>query len=325
MIFSYIVKLLCLCFACFFALNAILSVIVFMISALAIRLAEQMKPRHATLFLFALRVAPFEISLLAVLGLCVPSYLWLEPKQIVEQVGFICICTALIGIAAWGVSISRAVRTVVRSSRYAKKISTSACGADIAQFARVIVVEAEAPFIALLGTIHPNLIISSAAMRTLSAEQLRVAVRHEHGHQTMAHNLQRLILLLSPDVLPCMPIFRTLERSWERFAELAADDFATEGNSGRALTLATSLVRLARIGVSGDPFPLCAWLISHDQDLVERVDRLLLTEHNRKSPMFSAVCWGSASLMATGFVTTALLGTATSLSAIHAVLERLIR
>ena len=50
MIFPYLLRLLCLCFAAFFLVHTVLSSIVWFGSRLALRLAEKMKPSSATSF-----------------------------------------------------------------------------------------------------------------------------------------------------------------------------------------------------------------------------------------------------------------------------------
>ncbi|HJX96969.1 MAG TPA: hypothetical protein VJ324_15190, partial [Candidatus Acidoferrum sp.] len=80
MILPYLLRLSCLCFASFFVLNAAAGLIVRISSRSAIRFAESRTPGTAARFLIALRMLPFALATLFVVGLCVPSYLWLEPS-----------------------------------------------------------------------------------------------------------------------------------------------------------------------------------------------------------------------------------------------------
>ncbi|MGH9743439.1 MAG: hypothetical protein ACRD51_13925, partial [Candidatus Acidiferrum sp.] len=89
MTLPYLLRLLCLCFASFFVLNAVAGVLVRVFSKFAIRGAESKTPRAAARFLLALRLLPFSLAAVFVLGLCVPSYLWLEPAGTSERVGLL--------------------------------------------------------------------------------------------------------------------------------------------------------------------------------------------------------------------------------------------
>src|SRR2546430_9995208 len=99
MIVPYALRLLCLCLASFFLVNALLGFAVSIASRAAVRVAETMRPRNATRFLFALRLLPLGLGISTVLGLCVPSYLWLEPESTPERVGWTCLLLAFLGAA----------------------------------------------------------------------------------------------------------------------------------------------------------------------------------------------------------------------------------
>src|SRR5256885_14180799 len=71
-------------------------------------MAETMRPRSAARFLFAARMLACALGASAVLGLCVPSYLWLEPQASSERVGWACLTLALVAAAAWLGSLRRA-------------------------------------------------------------------------------------------------------------------------------------------------------------------------------------------------------------------------
>jgi beta-lactamase regulating signal transducer with metallopeptidase domain len=112
-------------------------------------------------------------------------------------------------------------------------------------------------------------------LRNLSAEELDAALSHEMAHRTSRDNAKRFLLLLAPDIFPFVRLFQSLDRSWSRFAEWAADDQATSGDPRRALSLAAALVRVARMGSSPTLPYLSTSLLACDRDLSARVDRLL--------------------------------------------------
>ena len=115
---SYALRLFCICSATFFIVNALLSFAVKFASRAAIRVAETMRPRSASHFLLGLRLLPFALGVSAVLGLCIPSYLWLEPQTTVERVGWVFLAFAVLGALIWTLSIARAAQAVSVSNRY---------------------------------------------------------------------------------------------------------------------------------------------------------------------------------------------------------------
>ena len=126
--------------------------------------------------------------------------------------------------------------------------------------------------LALSGILRPRLLISERAIAELSSDQLTVALRHEDAHRASRDNLKRLLILLSPTIVPGI---RALEVAWAKYAEMAADDQAAAGNAERAVALAEALLLVAR-QQSGIGLPtLVASLIDSPDDLAVRVRRLL--------------------------------------------------
>src|SRR5437879_13079561 len=107
MIFHYALRLLCLCLSSFFLVHAGVGLTTAVASRAAVRMAETMRPRSAARFLFFARVLPCALSAGAVLGLCMPSYLWLEPQTSSERIGWACLTLAFLGAAGWSGSIAR--------------------------------------------------------------------------------------------------------------------------------------------------------------------------------------------------------------------------
>lgn len=327
MTLPYFLKLLCLCFASFFLVHAALGLTVFAGSAWAVKLAERLRPRVAAYFLFALRLLPVAGSLFVVLGLCVPAYLWLEPEETVEQVGVVCITMALLGGTVWARSITRSLRAIVGSVQYKRQFLGTARATRVAgEPSPILVIETQAPFVVLAGVVRPRLVISRRVLRALSVKELDLALRHEGSHRTFHDNLKRLLLLLSPEILPFAPVFAALDRGWGKFSEWAADDEATQGDPHRSLLLASALVRLARMGSSAPAPALAVSLLAGDHDLAARVDRLLRSGPPlpESHPSVRRLL-GGATLMMAGSLAVTLLATDVSLAAVHGLLEQLIR
>jgi hypothetical protein len=105
MIAPYLLRLLCLCLAAFFVIHFVVGLAITLAGPAAVRAARRMRPRSAERFLLALRLLPSLLALFLVAGLCVPSYLWLEPETNAEEIGIACLSSALLAAAIWTISI----------------------------------------------------------------------------------------------------------------------------------------------------------------------------------------------------------------------------
>jgi Zn-dependent protease with chaperone function len=289
-------------------------------------MAERMKASSAARLLFVLRVFPMALTVFAVLAFCIPSYLWLEPDAAGEKVGFVCFLTAALGATVWLLSISRVISAVTGTARYLHRCERQGRKINVpGEPSPALLLQDDAPVLAVAGVVHPRLVISRRVMRGLSAEQREAALRHESAHRTSRDNVKRFLILLSPDVLPFMGTFAALERSWAKFTEWAADDQATAGNSRRALSLAAALVRVAKMGSKPQLSYLFSSLVADDEQLSERVERLLRPQPVPGKPAEVLVPFlkGTAALMA-GAATLVLLWP-NSLSLVHQALETLLR
>jgi len=325
MILPYALRLVCLCFASFFALNAGAGLLVLVSSKPAIRFAESRTSAVAAHFLLALRMLPFALSALFVLALCVPSYLWLEPTVCAERVGALCAFLGLLGAATWLHSIARTALSLVSSLRHNRQCrlaghETRLPGAP----SKVVVFEGQAPLIAMSGLLRSRLLISRSVLCTLSAEELDAALSHEQAHRTSRDNVKRLLLLLAPDIFPFVRPLRTLEHSWAKFTEWAADDQATTGDPRRAVSLAAALVQVARMG-SGPRLPfLSTSLLACDRDLSVRVNRLLQAAPIAPAPPSNALPLLRAARFLFAGCLAALLLAPPTLSLVHELLELLL-
>jgi hypothetical protein len=324
MILPYSLRLLCLCLASFFLIHAALGLAAWLAVPAAIRLAETRSPRSAARLLFFLRVLPALLAAAVVLGLGVPSYLWLEPEATQESVSLACCAACLLGAAIWCISIARVIDGAVRSSRYARQCER--VGREIPRegaTVRTSVLEVETPVIAIAGVFRPRVLVSRSVMSALSTEELEAALRHEDAHRASRDNLKRFMLLLAPGIFPLARSSQALERAWARFSEWAADDEATRGDRRISLLLAAALVRVARMGAAPQRSVSLTPLIAGDRDLSMRVDRLLRGQVAAPAPVG---CWnlvlGGVSLVATVLVAGAMQWTAV-LRAAHEILERL--
>jgi beta-lactamase regulating signal transducer with metallopeptidase domain len=280
---SYLIRLVLLSSASFFLVQLVVGAILAWITPQAIRRAGSMGPRRAARFLLTLRLLPSALSVTVVAALCVPSYLRFEPLVAEEEVGFACLAAAILGAALCAFSILRAVAALLRSWEFVR-----ACdGVESRIDGETVWVVKHNAGLALAGILRPRLLISEAALRELSPDQLAVAMRHECAHRSSLDNWKRLLILLTPSIFPRL---RLLDRAWAKNAEWAADEQATDGSAEQSAALAEALVRVARLqaGISMPVLVTC--LVEADEDLSQRVDRLLdapaLTETSfRTGPM----------------------------------------
>ena len=321
---TYSLRLVCICFASFFLVQAALGGIVGIAAHAAIRSAVGMRPKFASRFLFALRMMPLGLAAFAVFGLCIPSYLWLEPNSGWEQVGWPCLAFALLGAAACFGSLVRVILAASRSLQYGKACGKvgrqTVLGKDSVE-ARIV--PQSAPLLAVAGIFRPRLIVSADVLHALSPEELDAALRHERAHGIWRDNFKRLLFLAAPRGFVFSKGLGAIERQWSKYAEWAADDFAAAGDSRKALSLAAALVRIARLGTFA-PQPAIVSSFVEGSDLSERVSRLL---RDAPSPeRFSGnmrTFMGGLTLVPAFFLAAAILWPA-SLSAVHFLLERLI-
>jgi Zn-dependent protease with chaperone function len=260
-----------------------------------------------------------------VAGLCLPSYLWLEPVSTDEEVGLGCLAIALLGITTWGISIWRGLDAGARSFRYIRHCQRTGRKTRLpGERAPVWVMDSAAGVMALTGIVHGRIVVSQTVVHALSSRQLAAALRHEGAHRMSHDNLKRLLILLSPGISPFFRGFEALERGWARFAEWAADDLAVDGSRRRSLTLAAALVRVARLGRVPQPPALATSLLADSEELSARVDRLLrVAPRPERSRLGLAILVG-ASLLTAACLVAAMLQPAT-LGSAHRVLEQLVR
>ena len=173
--------------------------------------------------------------------------------------------------------------------------------------------------------VHPKLVVSQTVLDALSDDQREAAFRHEAAHRASRDNLKRLLVLISPDAMPFAGGLGRIERAWATFTEWAADDEAVDGSQDRALSLASALVRVAKLGVHPAPGYVLSSLLDNDRDLETRVDRLLREPAYAEKPLQPLVAFMRNAALVVGGVAATLLMWPGSLGNIHRLLERLVQ
>ena len=275
MMAPYLLRLVCLSLAVFFAIHLAAGLLVTLAARVLVGAGRRMNPRRAAGMLLAVRLLPVALGVFVVAGICIPSYLWLEPEFSREEIGMTCLAAAMMGAIQWVLSAARGVRGMTRAARHTRDCMRLGRQAAMkGSRVPVWVLDTEAPVFALVGVFRSGVVLSGAVMRRLTPSQLGAALRHEEAHLRARDNLKRLVLLLTPDLLPGVHGFQEIERGWARFIEWAADDEAVDGDNQRSLSLAAALVRMARLGGSA-AVPLSAAFMSNCGEVEARVDRLL--------------------------------------------------
>ncbi|MEO8368354.1 MAG: M56 family metallopeptidase [Candidatus Solibacter sp.] len=275
MMAPYLLRLVCLSFAVFFAVHFAAGLLVIVTGRPLVRAARGLRPSVAARLLLAVRLLPAGLGVLVVAGICVPSYLWLEPELSREEIGVSCLAAAILGAVLWALAGVRGLSGVIRASRHSRACMHLGRPAGLAGFRLPIrVLDTQAPLFALVGVFRSGVVVSDAVVQQLTPPQLAAALRHEEAHLDARDNLKRLVLLLTPGLLPGFHGFQGLECDWARLIEWSADDQAVAGDNRRSLSLAAALVRMARLG--GSPAtPLTAAFMSNCGEVSARVDRLL--------------------------------------------------
>jgi len=324
MTLPYVLRLICLCAAAFFLVHAALGLLLRLAARPIIQFAHRMKPREATHFLLLVRFLPVAASSFVVLSICLPSYLWFESGATKENVGAGFVIAALLGALIWIASLLRVGRAVAAAGQLVRKWKESCTESKFPGVSPPVeILESDAPVLLLAGVLRPRLVLSSGVLRSLSPQQLHSALRHEEAHRASRDNFKRLLLLLSPEIFPFARSFDLMDEAWALFSEWAADDDASGSNPEQSLTLAESLVRVARMGAAPRPAPLCTSFIPPDQDLAARVNRLLLPSS------FQSELWRRLRAIFAGTACTLLvlltfvLSRPSALQSVHQLLERL--
>lgn len=253
----------------FAAVNAMASLVSWLIASLALwpRLREE--PWRLVL----IRAFPAGASLILVGVVFLPSHWALEPRDMKETLGVLWYTLAAIGALLLILSVARAV-PIVRMGRRLR-LRERRSGLNMAGVYEVDGI----PGVSLVGVFRTRILIGSEVARQLTSDELKVAVAHELAHREACDNLARWWMLCAPDVFRYSAAARRLERDWHIVAESRADGRAVRGDRGRAVHLASALVKVARLSADAKPAtPPPAWSTLNDPSLLERRVRRLLAE-----------------------------------------------
>jgi Zn-dependent protease with chaperone function len=224
--------------------------------------------------LFVVRVMPVAGAVLLTLAIALPAFLTYEPRVADEPVGPIVIVFAGLAVTMLGDALRRALR-----ARAAARAFVSHCGLvgnEVPASRRdVQIVETVEPIAAVIGLARPRIVAARRVLDACSADEFHEVVAHESAHMAARDNLKMLLLVATPDPLAWLPAGLRLVRRWRAAAEFEADDRATGADPLRRLSLASALIKVARMAAPNSvPYPSIAMRVAED-DVPGRVRRLM--------------------------------------------------
>jgi beta-lactamase regulating signal transducer with metallopeptidase domain len=232
--------------------------------------AERIRPAtdaNSANVLFGLRIFPFAISTVVTVFFTFPSFWLMERPSLDEDTETFIL--ALGSLCILGAGLCRMLRLQARTTRAVRRWLAGTTNFDCDARTPALSSAQGAPPVVLVGIRRPRVMISDAAAKLLSDDELRVAIRHETGHARSWDNLKKYLVSATP-----FPGMVGLEKAWQEAAELAADNRAVTSRQ-EALDLAAALIKLSR---SFQPLPkpvLATELVSGPCSINLRVDRLL--------------------------------------------------
>jgi hypothetical protein len=225
--------------------------------------------------LFALRLLPSAVSLLALFALFVPAHLAHEPRGSAEVVGLPLLALATLAGLVLASAGLRAVRAWSATRRLARAWAEGAEPSDLAFAGRPACrITHPFPVVAVLGVRRPRLYIASQVLSELPGPELAAVLDHERSHLAARDNLRHWLVRACPDVLAWTRAGERLDRAWLAAVEEAADERATRGRPGAAVVLAQALVRVARLTPVSCPALLPVLALHNGDDLAHRIRRL---------------------------------------------------
>ena len=229
--------------------------------------------------LYALRLLPVTISVIAAVALVSRAWLGFEPRQTPESPGPALMAAAGLGLLLLVAGAGRAFRSWHAGRDLSRRwmadgVPVRLSGVTLPSYR----IRHPWPVVCVVGTLRPRLFVAEAVLESCTPAEVASVLAHESGHVAARDNLKRLSLKLLPDVVACIPSGRALEKAWESSSEAAADARAAVARPGAALDLAAALIRVARLAASGAWAELPARSLLDDGGVAPRVRRLLEDE-----------------------------------------------
>lgn len=273
--------------------------------------------------LLALKLVPGAVALLFTCVVFLPAHWRFEPAGADESPGYTLIAFGTLGVVTLAMAARRAARDASLTRVLGRRWRALAGRPRMVARGRLPVywLPGPVPVISLTGVRHPRIFLARPVVEAFTEDELDATLRHELAHHDARDNLKRVLVACSPDLLTLWPAGRELERRWREEVEFTADARAVDGDARRAVSLASALLKVARLSPAGPVPAACSPL--YDGSLLEaRVDRLLVPDGGRPQPP-RPLAW----FLSVGGMTlaTSLLAAEGAWLGVHAATEGLIR
>ena len=261
----------------FAAANAVASLLAWLLGRSVMSRMARAPGRQSVQLLVAIRFLPAAASSLFVLAVFLPAHWRFEPPDTDESFGVVLAGTAMLGLLLILRAIWRAIRSAVAGHRFgaiarraARRVAADSVDHEVLELKGL-------PGITLAGIWQPKILVGPDALAALTPTELELAIAHEIAHRRSNDNLKRFAMFCAPDLFGWTSVARRLEQQWQAEAECEADAHAVRGDGGRALALASALVKVARLERVGGLRPASpAFSAFHVPTLLElRVRRLV--------------------------------------------------
>ena len=231
----------------FAATNAVASLLAWLVGRSVMSRMARAPKRQSVQLLLAIRLLPAAASSLFVLAVFLPAHWSFEPPDTEESFGVVLAGTATLGLllilhAGW-----RAIRAGFAGHRFAEIARRAARQVDPDGVDHQVLELKGLRGISLAGIWQPKIFIGPEALAALTPTELDLAIAHEIAHRRSNDNLKRFAMCCAPDFFGWTSVARRLEQQWQAEAECDADAHAVRGDDGRAIALASALVKVARL------------------------------------------------------------------------------
>jgi hypothetical protein len=281
-----------LALAWFGAVNLALSAAAAAAGRLIARGALGARSTAAPSVLLALKLLPGAGAILFTFVVFLPAQWRFEPKGAEESAGYTLIAFGVLGVTTLVLAGRRAWRDARVTRSLEREWESRATGprAVAGNDLPVYCLPDAAPIISLAGVRRPRVFVAQPVIDAFSADELDVSLAHEQAHERSRDNLKRVLVACSPDLLALWSSGRALEQRWRAAVEFAADARAVRGSEERAVSLASALLKVARL--SPAPGAISVGSGFFDGTLLwARIDRLLAPDQADDSPAPLGRAW----------------------------------
>jgi len=224
--------------------------------------------------LFTLRMLPAITAFIVLAFVVVPSFWVLEPPAADEWIG---LWAAILSFAclAWLAVRAAKLYSAWRSTAeiFDRAVPTKIAGSAVPIFE----LQDSGANIFVAGVLKPRLLISRRAIELLDGDELQAAIRHELAHANSADNLKQMLVRFCS-----FPFLSSLDRSWHRAVEIAADDHSVT-DALTAADLASALIKVGSESAALTPALGMSLVPEADAPVSERVRRLLAWKSGKRS------------------------------------------